>query len=90
MEYERFLQQRRVTAEERNHIRITTSPDFVATILHIPCAAFSPQGFDVAIDPRFDRYDLAKFYTWHLQQGDLAICIQHHGNMERLLLTAQK
>ena len=90
VEYERFLQQRCVTAEERNHIRITTSPDFVATVLHIPCAAASLQGFDVAIDPRYDRYDLAKFYTWHLQQGDLAICIQHHGNIERLLLTTQR
>ncbi len=90
VEYERFLQQRRVSMEERNHIRITTSPDFVATVLHIPCASCSPQGLDVAIDPRYDRYDLAKFYTWHLQKGDLAICIQHHGNMERLLLTAQK
>ena len=85
--FEQFLLQRQVTEEERNHIRVATSPDFVASVLHIPCAAISAQGFDVSIDPHYDRYDLAKFYTWHLQKGDLAICIQHHGNIERLLLT---
>ncbi len=85
--YEQFLQQRKVTTEERIHIAVTTSPDFVWPVLHIPCAAYSRQGLDVAIDPRFDRYDLAKFYMEHLQKGDLAVCIQHRGDIERLLLT---
>ena len=39
--------------------------------------------------PHFDRYDLGKFYSQHLQQSDLAVCIQHHGNLERYLLTIQ-
>lgn len=90
VDFEDFLSAHRVTSEERRHIRVGVSPNYTDLVLLIPCAHHSEQGFSVAIDPRYNRYDLAKFYTQHLRQRDLAICIQHHGNLERLLLTIRK
>ena len=77
----------RVTTTERAHIRVGTSPHFVNQVLLVPCAMQSTQGIALTIDPRYDGYDLAKVYSNHKQQGDLAVCIQHHGAMERYLLT---
>ena len=88
--FEEFLSDMRVTTAERAHIRVGTSPHFINQVLLIPCAAESPQGIAVAIDPRYDRYDLAKFYAQHKQQGDLAVCIQHRGNITRYLLTIKR
>ena len=90
LDFEQFLKRKRVTTAERAHIRVGTSPDFVSPVLLIPCAAESPQGLALTLDPRYDRYDLGKFYSQHLQQSDLAICIQHNGNIERYLLTIRK
>ena len=75
---------------ERAHIRVGTSQHFINQVLLIPCAAESPQGIAIAIDPRYDSYDLAKFYAQHQQQGDLAVCIQRRGNITRYLLTIRK
>lgn len=88
--FEKFLSTHRVTSEEQHHIRIGVSPDYTNPVLLIPCAHHSEQGFAVAIDPRYNKYDLSKFYIQHRRQGDLAICIQHSGNIERLLLTISK
>lgn len=85
--FEDFLIRMRVTTTERAHIRVGTSPHFVNQVLLVPCAMQSTQGIALTIDPRYDGYDLAKFYSNHKQQGDLAVCIQHHGAMERYLLT---
>lgn len=85
--FEQFLESRQVTSEERNHIQIATSPYFMVSVLHIPCASYSPQGMDITLDPRYNLYDIGKFYSLHLHKGDLAVCIQHTGNIERLLLT---
>ena len=90
MDFEKFLSSRCVTSEERQHIRVGVSPDYTDSVLLIPCAHYSEQGLAVAIDPRYGQYDLSKFYAKHLHQGDLAICIQHHGSIERLLLTICK
>ena len=35
-------------------------------------------------------YDLAKFYKYHLDKGDLAVSVQSNGHIERLLLTVDK
>lgn len=88
--FEQFLESRQVTSEERNHIQITTSPYFMVSVLHIPCASYSSQGMDITLDPRYNLYDIGKFYSLHLHKGDLAVCIQHTGNIERLLLTITK
>jgi hypothetical protein len=32
-------------------------------------------------------YDITKFYKYHLNKGDLAVCIQNNGSIERFLLT---
>lgn len=90
VDFDSFLSSRRVTSEERQHIRVGISPDYIDSVLLIPCARHSEKGFAVAIDPHYNQYDLSKFYTRHLRQGDLAICIQHHNDMERLLLTIRK
>ena len=34
--------------------------------------------------------DIAKFYKYHIQKGDLAVCIQDNGKVERLLLTINR
>ena len=88
--FEKFLSDMRVTMIERAHIRVGTSQHFINQVLLIPCAAESPQGIAIAIDPRYDSYDLAKFYAQHQQQGDLAVCIQRRGNITRYLLTIRK
>lgn len=88
--FEEFLRDMRVTTAERAHIKVGTSVHFTDQVLLIPCAAQSPQGLAIAIDPRYDRFDLAKFYSKHIQQGDLAVCIQHRGDIERYLLTIKK
>lgn len=88
--FEEFLSDKHVTITERAHIHVGTSPHFVNQVLLVPCAAESPQGLAIAIDPRYDKYDLAKFYAQHKQQGNLAVCIQHHSDIERYLLTIQR
>ncbi len=88
--FEKFLNDMRVTMIERAHIRVGTSQHFANQVLLVPCAAESPQGIAIAIDPRYDSYDLAKFYAQHQQQGDLAVCIQRRGNITRYLLTIRK
>jgi DNA helicase-4 len=85
--YEEFLNTMRVTAMERRHVHVGTSPDFVNPVLLIPCAAESPQGLALTLDPRYDKYDLGKFYSSHLKQGNLAVCIQKHDRIVRYLLT---
>lgn len=90
LSFEQFLSRKHVTLTEQAHIRVETSPDFIAPVLHIPCAAESPQGLALTLDPIFDKYDLGKFYSQHLQQGDLMVRIQHHENIERYLLTLRK
>lgn len=90
MDFEQFLSSRRVTSEERQHIHVGVSPDYTDSVLLIPCAHHSEQGLAVAIDPRYNQYDLSKFYTQHLRQGDLAISIQRQDTIERLLLTIRK
>ena len=87
--FEEFLSLRKVSPQERKNICVSNSPDFIAPILRIPCANHSEQGLCITIDPRYDKYDLKKFYTYHLQKGDLAVCVQKRGNIERLLLTVK-
>ena len=90
LDLDQFLKRKRVTYAEQAHISVGTSPDFTNPVLLIPCAAESPQGLALTLDPRYDRYDLGKFYTQHVRQNDLAVCIQHNGSMERYLLTIRK
>ena len=90
VEFDTFLEHMGVTSVEQAHIAVGTSPLFAAPVLLIPCAAHSSCDIAVAIDPRYDRYDLGKFYTQHRRQGDLAVCIQHCGNIQRYLLTVKK
>ncbi len=87
--FEQFLNLKHVTSAESAHIRVGASPDFVNPVLLIPCAAESPQGIAVTLDPRLDKYDLGKFYTQHQQQDNLMVCIQHHDGLERYLLTTR-
>ena len=88
--FEEFMDRMHVTSVEQAHISVGTSPLFANLVLLIPCAAKSSKTIAVAIDPRYDRYDLQKFYLQHRLRGDLAICIQHHGNIVRYLLTIKK
>ena len=90
LDYEQFLKRKRVTSSERSHVRVGNSPDYVNPVLLIPCAAESPQGIALTLDPRYDKYDLAKFYTQHLRQGDLAVYIHHREALERCVLTLKK
>lgn len=90
VDFEDFLQQMHVTPSERAHIHVGTSPHFINQVLLVPCAAQSPQGIAIAIDPKYDMLDLGKFYQQHYHQGDLAVCIQRRGNIERYLLTIKK
>lgn len=88
--WEQFLKIMRVTPQESAHITVGSSPQFKDSVLLVPCAAQSQLGLAIAIDPRYDRYDLGKFYSQHLKQGDLAVCIQRSGDIERYLLTIKK
>lgn len=88
--FEQFLDSKRVTTTERAHIQVGKSQDFVDPVLLIPCAAESAQGIAVTLDPRFDKYDIGKFYAQHLQQGDLMVRIYHNENIERYLLVIRK
>ena len=90
LDFEQFLKRKHVTMAEQAHIGVGTSPDFTSPVLLIPCAAESPQGLALTLDPRYDRYDLGKFYAQHIRQNDLAVCIQHNGRLERYLLTIRK
>lgn len=90
VDFDEFLRNKHVTTAERAHIKVGTSSHFINQVLLVPCAAESPQGLAITIDPYYDYFDLAKFYSLHMRQGDLAICIQHHGNIERYLLTIKK
>ena len=72
------------------HIRVGASPDFAYPVLLVPCAAEKEGVLSIAIDPRYDQYDIAKFYKYHIQKGDLAVCIQDNGKVERLLLTINR
>lgn len=85
-----FTNQRRVTEEECLRIHVGNSPYFSFPVLLIPCEADKEKILPLAIDPRYDRYDLGKFYWSHLQKEDLAVCIQDNGDIERLLLTINK
>lgn len=87
--FDEFLNRMGVTSAERAHITVGTSSQFINNVLLIPCAAHSST-IAVTIDPRYDKYDLSKFYAHHIRQGDLAINIQHRGRIERYLLTAKK
>ncbi len=90
LDFEQFLKRKRVTSAEQAHISVDTSPDFTNPVLLIPCAAESPQGLALTLDPRYDRYDLGKFYAQHIRQNDLAVCIQHKDRLERYLLTIRR
>ena len=88
--FDEFIEDRKVTIEERMHIRVGTSPDFAYPVLLIPCVAETEGVLSIAMDPRYDQYDIAKFYKYHIQKGDLAVCIQDNGKVERLLLTINR
>ena len=90
LDFDQFLERKRVTSAEQAHISVGTSPDFTSPVLLIPCAAESPQGLALTLDPRYDRYDLGKFYAQHIRQNDLAVCIQHKDRLERYLLTIRR
>ena len=90
LDFEQFLKRKHVTMAEQAHIGVGTSPDFTSPVLLIPCAAESPQGLALTLDPRYDRYDLGKFYAQHIRQNDLAVCIQHKDRLERYLLTIRR
>lgn len=88
--FDEFIKSKKVTTEERMHIHVGTSPNFAYPVLLVPCAAVTEGSLPIAIDPRYDKYDITKFYNYHLQQGDLAVCIQNNGKIERFLLTLEK
>ena len=88
--FDEFIEDRKVTIAERMHIRVGASPDFAYPVLLVPCAAEKEGVLSIAIDPRYDQYDIAKFYKYHIQKGDLAVCIQDNGKVERLLLTINR
>ena len=88
--FEQFLKSRRVTTKEMSQIRVGTSRDYVNPVLLIPCKDSFSQVLSIAIDPRYEMYDLAKFYKYHLDKGDLTVSVQFNGHIERLLLTVDK
>lgn len=85
--FDDFLTRMDITNTERMHIKVGNSPLFINPVLLIPCAS---QKIAIVIDPKYNQYDIGKFYQYHIRKGDLAVCIQHHGNLERYLLTAKK
>lgn len=88
--YHKFLRDRKVTNEESMRVNIGNSPEFSFPVMLVPCAAEKHKVLSIAIDPKYDKYDLKKFYKYHLQRNDLAVCIQNNDEIERLLLTILK
>ena len=79
-----------MTTEESMRVNIGNSPEFSFPVMLVPCAAEKRKVLSISIDPRYEKYDLEKFYRYHLQRNDLAVCIQNNDEIERLLLTILK
>jgi len=88
--FEKFLKEYGVSNEEKAHISIGHRPAYIDALLVIPCSKVKQGELHLVLDPKYDEYDLAKFYQKHLPLGDMIVTIYRGNNMERMLLSLDK